>query len=58
MKVMTRESVAESLGFGRRAGARRAPLAERFREVDDGRRALQHEESRRMSDPSALRPPR
>ena len=58
VKVMTRESVAESLGLDSWAGALVRALAERFREVDERLRALQHEESRRLSEAGALRPPR
>ena len=58
VKVMTRESVAESLGLDSWAGAFVRALAERFREVDDRLRALQHEESRRLSEIQGLRPPR
>ena len=58
VKVVTRESLAESLGLDTWMGAFVRTLAERFREVDERLRAREMADARRNSEVAELKPKR
>ncbi len=56
VKVVTEETLNESVGLDRWMGAFVRTLAQRFREVDERLRIRELDDAQRMSDPGAARP--